>query len=287
MKKKNSVLFLIIMMIVLIVGIYVAYDRLYSPSARKAATYLAVHQELDKNDIDALYISTQNHNVVIRPSSDDNIKIVYYQRSDNANETSVASKRFYLTLAERAENLDNLFFHSDKPIDTVTIYLPAEGACSVFVSAIDGTLTVEGVGFAELSFSNAYGALSLAECQGSQLTVDINTGDITVDKCDFIKTDIRTISGTVTVNYLDSVHERDIDISSTYGSLYINGQAVTARDENQQAVTIRQYVYDNPSTSSYLLVRATRSTVSLNGAEDSEEKPAEEPAEEENVSENS
>lgn len=273
-KQKNSVLFLIAILVILIVGVYLAYDKLYIPSARTYATYLAVHQELDQAEADSLKIDTSNHKVVILPSDDDKVKIVFYQKSDNANVLSNENKRFELTMVERVENLDNILFKSEKKIDTIYIYLPLDKAFTLSVKSVDGQLTVNGVKLKELTFNNTVGDVSITNCELGRVTINTNTSNLLFDNNTFSNLAVDIVAGTCQLKLPGSLYASKLNIKTMYGNILINGEQLKAVDEEGNEVINRELVQSEGE--GMIRIGSTRAKIDITSVEPVEEEPVEE-----------
>jgi DUF4097 and DUF4098 domain-containing protein YvlB len=280
-KKKNSVYILIAILLVAIVGIYLAYDKLYYPSARTYATYLAVHQELEEKDAERISITTFNHKVIVRPSDDDKIKVIYYQKSDNANVLVMDGRKFELTMVERVENLDNILFKSDKKIDTITVYLPAEHAYNLAVESVDGSLAAEGVSLSQLTFENAYGDVTIRNCQLGRAELTISYGNITLADNEFTSLKTSAVAGNITLSLKQAVADYSIKASTTYGTLLLNEQRITVIDEEGNEVIVNELTTEEDRKKPAVLISSTRSKIYINSIEPEpvEENPEEQPAE--------
>ncbi|MBO4537668.1 MAG: DUF4097 family beta strand repeat protein [Erysipelotrichaceae bacterium] len=267
MKRKNSVLILIAVLLVAIVGIYLAYDKLYYPSARTYATYLAVHQEIEGKDADSITITTVNHKVVVKASDDDKIKVIYYQKSENANILVMDGRRFELTMVEKVENLDNILFKSDKKIDTIIVYLPAGRAYNLNVESVDGSLSVEGVSLSQLNFETAYGDVTVRDCELVRAVLTISYGNIVLSGDSFRSVSASSVSGNISLDLSEELAAYSVSASSTYGSLLLNGEQIIVVDEEGNEKVSNQLIFQLEQKLPSLLISSTRAKVLINTVE--------------------
>ncbi|MBQ6654460.1 MAG: DUF4097 family beta strand repeat protein [Erysipelotrichaceae bacterium] len=266
-KRKNSVYILIAILLAAIVGIYLAYDKLYYPSARTYATYLAVHQEMEEKDADSIHISSFNHKVIVKPSDDDKIKVIYYQKSENANVLVMDGRKFELTMVERVENLDNILFKSDKKIDTIIVYLPADKAYSLNVESVDGSLSVEGVSLSQLIFENAYGDVTVRNCELGKAALTISYGNVVLSDNSFKSLSASSVSGNITLDLSEQLSAYSVSASSTYGSLLLNGEQIIYVDEEGNEKVSNQLITQEDHKLPSVLISSTRAKVSVNTVE--------------------
>ena len=266
-KRKNSVYILIFILLAAIVGIYLAYDKLYFPSARTYATYLAVHQEMEENGAESIRISTFNHKVIVKPSDDDKIKVIYYQKSENANILVMDGRKFELTMVERVENLDNILFKSDKKIDTIIVYLPADRAYNLDVESVDGSLSVEGVSLSQLTFENAYGDVTVRDCELNRASLSISYGNIALSGSSFKSVSASSVSGNITFELPDALAAYNVNAVSTYGSLLLNGEKIIVVDEEGNETVANQLITEEDRKLPGVIISTTRAKVAISTVE--------------------
>ncbi len=279
-KSKNSVYILIAILLIAIVGIYLAYDKLYYPSARTYATYLAVHQEMEEKDAERISITTFNHKVVVKPSDDDKIKIIYYQKSDNANVLVMDGRKFELTMVEKVENLDNILFKSDKKIDIITVYLPAERPYNLSVESVDGSLSVEGVTLSQLTYENAYGDVTIKDSSLGKAELTISYGNMTLNNNTFSSLKASAVSGNISLSLPDAIAAYGIKASTTYGTLLLNEQQIVVVDEEGNETVVNELITEEDRKKPSVLISSTRSKIYITSIEPEpvEENPENEPA---------
>ena len=265
--RKYSVPILIAILVIAIVGIYLAYDKLYYPSARTYATYLAVHQEMEQKDAESINIVSFNHKVIVKPSDDDKIKVIYYQKSENANVLVMDGRKFELTMVERVENLDNILFKSEKKIDTIVIYLPLEQAYNLNVESVDGSLSVEGVSLAQLNFETAYGDVTVRDCTLNKAVMTISYGNIVLSGTSFRSVSASSVSGNITVELPQQLAAYSVKAASTYGSLLLNGEKIIVTDDEGNEKTVNELIIEEDHKLPSLQISSTRAKVSLNTVE--------------------
>ena len=144
-RKNNFLLILIVLLAAGIFGTLWFYNTYIVPNSQMSSTYMEVFQDLDANEIKNISIDTINNKVNVVATTDQKIKISYFQKTDSANSFVVNKRDVALRIIERTETPSNNFISSTRRIDTITIYLPAGSDISLTNKTYEGRLSVDGV----------------------------------------------------------------------------------------------------------------------------------------------
>ncbi len=262
MKKKRFPLWAVItILIVLIVGIFYAYNKYYFPSAKAYSNYVETYQEYDSNEINELTINSINHKVIIKPSDDDKIKISYFQKIENMNTYTVENGKLKMELIERVENLDTLLFKTEKKIDTITIYLPKESKIKINVKSIYGYFCGNDLTLGSVTFQNTTGDVKLSNINCSSVSITLNSGNATVDKCMIDQATINVVSGQIDIKTEEYLDDYNIVAKAIYGSLRLNDKQLYT-DEEPKTV-INQIEMKSDTAQRDINVETLRGNISL------------------------
>ncbi len=213
-KNTSILVYIIIVLALLIVGVWMSYFVFYRPSANISASYLEVFQEVEKENVSNLVIDCVDHKVIILPSSDDKIKITYFQKQDNSITYTASGNTVSLKMVERSEDLDNLFYQSKRKLDTITIYVPECPGLSIRVNSVDGSLKADDIKVRSLSFTSVNGACSVSYLTAGKLSLVSNYGNITLANSHVDDISLSQVTGTTEVSLLDSVNDYKVNASS-------------------------------------------------------------------------
>lgn len=264
--RSKLPIFLIVLLTVAIVGIWVAYGVFYIPSARISATYMEVYQEVDPAETRVINISNINHKLIIKRSEGEKVRINYFQKVDNINTYNASDGTVTLKMAERVENLDNLFFQSNRKIDTITISVP-EG-CDIAISndTVSGTVSVDDLSFDSLSLSTLMGTIDISNSSIRSLAVNTNEGNVNITDVVFDRLHAISVSGTVNLNILDSLNDYVSNLTSTYGILNINGERVHEKVEEKDTI-VNHYENTPEGAEREITISGARSTLNISTVE--------------------
>ncbi len=274
-------LVLIVLLSLTIVGVWAIYNVYYLPNAKLYSTYTQVYHEIDIEEISTLEIDTVNHNVEIIESSDNSIRITYYQKADNSNTFQQEGGKVILQMIEKAEDLDNLFYQSNKEIDKITIYLPSETNLRITFETDDGNLTINGTSFSTLTYTSTNGGVTISDSSISRMELTSKYGDISINNTSFVYVKVYEVAGDIDLSIDRPLSETSITAASTYGSLTINGEQRSIDEENYQVSENSVSVTNSESTMT-ISIEGTRSTISITCPEEEIEEPIEEETTEEN-----
>ena len=265
--RSKLPIFLILLLTIAIIGIWVAYGVYYVPSARISATYMEVYQEVDPAETRVINISNINHKLIIKRSEGEKVRINYFQKVDNINTYNVNDGTVTLKMAERVENLENLFFQSNRKIDTITISVPEGCAITITNDTVSGTVTAEDLSFTSLSATTLMGTIDIKNSTINNLTINTNEGNVNVTGVVFDKLHAISVSGTVSVDITDSLMNDYVsNMSSTYGILKINGERV--HDTVDEKDTVVNYFVNQPEgLTREITISGARSTLNINSVE--------------------
>ena len=269
-KKVNPLTLIIVLMCLMIAGVLWAYNEYFYPSQVIYSTYGQVNYSYNADEVNTINVSCINHNIVIKKSSDENIKISYYQKVDNSNKyrEPFDRKLIELQIAESVEKIDNFVFKSENKISTITIYIPEGKTITFKGEAVYGTISVENCQFNSLSFETINGSIDIKDSIINNLTLNCNDGTIAIDGSEFKNVDIDNVSGNVTMNLINSFNDYESDILSRYGSLSINNISPVEIDEETQQEKVVSYLVNKPEgAKNKIKIVSTRSKILINSVE--------------------
>lgn len=268
-KRPNWLAYTVISLAVIIVGVWVGYLVFYQPSADISASYIEVFQEIDTKHITSLNIDCIDHKLVFLPSSDDKIKITYFQKSDNSITYTTSSNSVSLKMVERCEDLDNLFYQSKRKIDTITVHIPENAQVDVYLTTVDGTTVVSDIVLKSFHFSSVNGTCDANYINIDKISLVSNYGNISIRNSWFEELNIGQVTGTTTVSLLDALDSYDLNIVNSYGNLWVNQQRVYQNSEDQ-SVIVNSLVLQT-GQSKKISINGIRNTIHLNSTEKTEE----------------
>lgn len=263
MKKKRIPLSVIILLLsVLIIGIFYAYNKYYFPNAKAYAKYIETYQEYDSNEISEINIDSINHKVIIKSSEDDKVKITYFQKNDNMNTYTMENGKIRMDLIEKVEDLDTLLFRTEKKIDTVTIYLPFENSIKVNVTASYGNLEIYDISLNSLSFKNTIGNIKLKNTACTAITVDLNTGNADMENVKFDKLSAEIVSGNINVQSEEMLEQYNLSVKAIYGTLQFNDKQLFSEEQPENVINeVEQFKSD---TDKKIAIEILRGNIKLN-----------------------
>jgi hypothetical protein len=266
-KKRNVPLILVILLVVAIIGTWTVYNIYYLPSERKSAAYTEVFQDVDATGITSIAISGVNHQVVVKPSEDEKIKIEYFQKIDNSNVFTVADGTVSLTIIERAERLDNWFYQSKRPIDTITVYVPASAQLSLSNHTASGDMTVTDVTLKNLTADSINGNFTLERVTADRLTLSSNYGDAVLDGTLFNVLTLSEVTGNVQLELPDSLKLYNYLFESEYGTVTVNGaQPIVVAEDGVTEQVVSTLTVDN-GASRRMNVTGVRNNITVTSVE--------------------
>ncbi|MDO4378493.1 MAG: DUF4097 family beta strand repeat-containing protein [Erysipelotrichia bacterium] len=263
MKKKRIPLGLIILLLfVLIIGIFYAYNKYYFPNAKAYAKYIETYQEYDSNEISEINIDSINHKVIIKPSEDGKVKITYFQKNDNMNMYTLENGKIRMELIENVEDLDTLLFKTEKKIDTITIYLPVENSIKVNVAASYGNLEIYDISLSTISFKNTIGNIKLKNIACTTITVDLNTGNADMEHIKFDQLSTKIVSGNINVQSEEMIEQYNLAVKAIYGTLQFNDKQLFSEEQPESVINeIEQFKSD---TDKKIAIEILRGNIKLN-----------------------
>ncbi len=266
MKKKRFPLWAVItILLVLVVGIFYAYNKLYFPSAKAYSSYIETYQEYDASEVNELTINSINHKVVIKPSDDDKIKISYFQKIENMNTYTVENGKLKMELIERVQDLDTLLFKTEKKIDTITIYLPKESNIKINVKSIYGYFSGNDLTVGSVIFQNTTGDVYLKNITSSSASITLNSGNATIEKCNIDDVTVSVVSGQINIDSDYYIDDHNIIAKAIYGSLKINDQQLYTEEEPK--TVINQIELTSETATKKISVETLRGNISLHFVE--------------------
>ena len=265
-KRSNLLIYIIFSMAVLIVAVWLSYFVFYKPSASQAASYIEVFQEVEHNSISTLNVECVDHKVVIRPSSDDKIRIRYYQKQDNSITYTANASSVLLKMVERSEDLDNLFYQSKRKIDTITIYVPVSMDLTIRVNSVDGSLDASDIEIRSLSFTSVNGPCLVSYVKANKLGIVSNYGDINVSSCDAEDINISQVTGKTAVKLDGAINDYGIDAASNYGTLLVNGQKLYQNPDDTSIVV--NYLRNDGPSSRKVTISGIRNSIEISSVEE-------------------
>jgi len=261
-RKPNFLIIGIIAIALAIASLTFVYEIYIRPSASIYATYIETYNDVISTDIDAVRIESINHKVVIKTSTDDKFHISYFQKADNSNVYGISKRVLTLKIIEPAENLDNLFYKSKRAIDTITISIPDGVRVSINNTTVSGSLDIIQVAAGAISASSINGSIDIQGGSTTAVQLSSNTGSIMVQDTQFSDLQVDCVAGSIEVSLTDSLADHRIDVDTTYGSLFINGEQHKDADGNIQSL----YVAGDESAVR-VRIRSTRSRIGLDSIE--------------------
>lgn len=264
-RRANILVLSIVVLSLLIIGVWLSYFVFYRPSASISASYIEVFQEVEQNNVTNLTIDCVDHKVVVLPSSDDKVKITYFQKQDNSITYATSGTSVSLKMVERSEDLDNLFYQSKRKIDTITIYVPESRDLNIKIISVDGAITVGDITVKSLSLTSVNGACKASYVTASRLNIVSNYGDITMTGCTSNEIGIGQVTGTTSVSLLESLNDYDVNIVSQYGTLTVNGQRLHETVEETDIIV--NYLITDNDTKKTLNVSGIRNVIEVTSVE--------------------
>lgn len=238
-KKKISLGTVIMILIMLIVGIFYAYNKYYFPNAKAYSNYIETYQEYDISEINEIDIDSINHKVIVKPSDDGKVKITYFQKNDNMNTYALDNGKLKMELIERVEDLDTLLFRTEKKIDTITIYIPTDNQIKINVNSSYGNLDMQNVSLNGISFQNTIGDVNLISVICPSVSIGLNTGNAAVVNSQINDLNVDIISGNIDLKIDEIIDEYDLFAKAIYGKLKLNDNDII--DEEKKVLSEIEY----------------------------------------------
>ncbi|MBQ4252761.1 MAG: DUF4097 family beta strand repeat protein [Erysipelotrichaceae bacterium] len=223
MKRNGFLIGMIIILTAMIIGIWTLYNAYYMPDESTTSSYMEVYQEIESAEANNLIISSINHDLVIRPSEDDKIKITYFQKLQNNNEYNVANKTITLRMTSRVESNA---IASKKAIQTITVFLPADIINRLSFNSVDGNLDLANVRIRDLIFNAVNGEAALNTSSFWSMNVTSNYGDLLLEDCSFDRLYIRSQTSAISLKMLEDLAHYTCNLSTRIGTLQLNGERV-------------------------------------------------------------
>ena len=223
MKRNGFLIGMIIILTAMIIGIWTLYNAYYMPDESTTSSYMEVYQEIESAEANNLIISSINHDLVIRPSEDDKIKITYFQKLQNNNEYNVTNKTITLRMTSRVESNA---VASKKAIQTITVFLPADIINRLSFNSVDGNLELANVRIRDLIFNAVNGEAALKTSSFWSMNVTSNYGDLLLEDCSFDRLYIRSQTSAISLQMLEDLAHYTCNLSTRIGTLELNGDRV-------------------------------------------------------------
>ncbi len=104
----------------------------------------------------------------------------------------------------------------------LTVKLPKDVSYSeIEIDAVSAAVEASGLKAAKLEIDEVSGAVGLRNFSGSELGINSVSGAVDCGGLDYGKTDIETVSGSITLGYSKTAMPREIDMSTTSGSMTV------------------------------------------------------------------
>ncbi|MGI6608591.1 MAG: DUF4097 family beta strand repeat-containing protein [Erysipelotrichaceae bacterium] len=222
MKKENGLFIIIVILLFLILGMSYVYGKYYFPSAKSYSSYLEIFQEFESSEINTISIDSINHNVVIKPSNNEKIKVSYYQKVDNSNVFKLEQKCLNMVFIERVENFDSLIFQPERNVGVITVYLPQDITIDIVVKTVIGSFSMSDVTARNISFNNITGDFVMNNVNCNRISLTCNTGNVNFKDVVFNNFNGSVVSGIFEFALVDSADLYKFNVSTTYGQLKLN-----------------------------------------------------------------
>ena len=285
--KSRMPILLIILLSLAIVIAWIFYGAFYARNEEISQTYTEVYQELEGSEVKTISIDTITHNVEIRPSQEDKIRISYYQKVESSNQYSFENGKVSLKMLEKGDELENLFYRSKRKLNTIVIYLPEESSVSITNHNVDGDLSVEGITLKSLVMNSSNGSITVSSvncdeikfitvfgesrvngvmCHNISLTS--NSGRAEVRDTVFSSLNISEVTGDIDVRLQDSITTYNLNLSTSYGTLKVNNRdVVEVNPETGDERIVSSMKQNLPDSSKVIVLTGIRNQISLTGDE--------------------
>ncbi len=267
-KKHNWLAYILISLAIIILAVWVGYFVFYQPSANKSASYIEVFQEADSKHVNSLSIECVDHKVVFLPSTDDKVKLTYFQKSDNSIQYTANGNSIVLKMVERSEDLDNLFYQSKRKIDTITVYIPENTTFNANVTTVDGPVIASDITLNSFHFNSINGNCDVNYINVNKLSLVSNYGNVVLRNSWFDDLSVGQVTGNATISILDSLNNYNLDVADSYGNLWVNSERIHQQVEGIDNVI--NYLKVDNNSSKRISINGIRNTINLNSVEASE-----------------
>ena len=285
-KSRLPILLIIVLSLAIIVA-WGLYGAFYAPNEEISQTYTEIYQELEASEVKSISIDTITHNVEIRSSQEDKIRISYYQKVESSNIYSFEKGSVTLKLLEKGDELENLFYRSKRKLNTVVIYLPQECDIAISNHNVDGDLTMEnvtlrsltmnstngsinatGVNCRQLRFTTVFGESVISNVTADSIHLTSNSGNTEVRETVFGSLTVNEVTGNINVRLVDSVTGYDVTLFTNYGSLVLNNHPCMEKDgQTGEERETNSYRQENLESGKSITLTGIRNTISLVGDE--------------------
>jgi len=271
-RNENWLSALIILLAIVLIALYTGYSHYYLPRAKAYSTYLEIYQEYGEDEIKSISITSINHQVVVKKSNTDKIKIDYYQKAENSNNYSVNNGILTLDIIERGEEVDNLLFSSEKKINIITIYIPENKQLSFTYDSVQGTTSIGDVVVGKISVTNVTGNITIAGVESNTISVSTNGGDVLIDNSLANIVQVSNVSGGTKIKINDYLNEFNCDLKTNYGTITLNGVYPTIVDEEGNEIITKVYKTE-AGTNKKLTISTIRSSIIIDTLIAEEQQP--------------
>lgn len=260
--KKNSFVYVIILVLTLAVTASVFfYYRYYLPNSTITSSYAEFYQEYVASDFNSVNISSINHNVIIRESSDDLIHISFFQKRDNSNIYSTENRRISISIIEKAEEMEAIFNPTAERLKEIIIYLPSSSKLTVINSTVSGDFLLENIALTNVSAESVSGNIEMRGCRFNYISLKSNYGNITMKGNSGEIINAENITGNIMLDLEKSKENYDLEIKNEYGQILFDGERISS-EENGNAVYIYEY-YQKLDNSAKIKLSAMRGQIAV------------------------
>ena len=263
MRKKGNLAIISIIILVAFLGVsLLIYHNFYQEKVDIYQRYLNVYKQLDQ-DVDTISVSSINHDVVFKISEDNNIRVDYYQKLDNSNDFMIIGKELVLTMKEKVDDVDSIFFSKTKELKTITIYLPADKNIYVEISSIDGSLSVDNLELKTCRFTTITGSCTISDSHVESIIVVNNSGDVDLNNCQSKLININNTTGATSIKAAIPLENYRINLLTSFGTLLVNGQEIYQKDQEGLLSVSNKYIVDPAGSVGSITIESTRGKINL------------------------